>query len=139
MSNPINRDRSFFQKPFFQKFVQNRSTNGLGAPGLNFFNFFLLSYPDLTRMWERESERERKKLKDLNTCKARVAPTCTYIKFKYSVIVTFLFKVYAVLREQWICPERPNRESFCFISLKTVFEHVPRNRSNFHEHKSAKD
>ncbi len=35
--------RLFFQKPFFQIFVQDRSTNGLGAPGLHFFNLLLLS------------------------------------------------------------------------------------------------
>ncbi len=35
--------RLFFWKPFFWIFVQNRSTNGLGAPGLHFFNFLLLS------------------------------------------------------------------------------------------------
>ena len=43
--------RLFFQKPFFQIFVQKRSTNGLGAPGLHFFNFFIafLTWPNLTR------------------------------------------------------------------------------------------
>ncbi len=69
---------------------------------------------------ERECEREKVIEKERNW-KTWTAPTCTYIKFKYSVIVTFLFKVYAVLREQWICPERPNRQSFCFYITKDSF------------------
>jgi hypothetical protein len=40
--------RSFFQKSFFQIFVQNSLTNPLEAPGVKFLNFSLLSYPDPT-------------------------------------------------------------------------------------------
>jgi hypothetical protein len=39
----IIRTTSFFRKPFFWTFIQNRLTNGLGTPELRFSNFLLLS------------------------------------------------------------------------------------------------
>ncbi len=44
--NDFLRDRLSFQKTFFQIFVQNMLTHGLGQ-GLHFLNLLLLSLPDL--------------------------------------------------------------------------------------------